>query len=247
MTEPVDLSELFAETDLEIKRLGWTPQQGREFLIETYGKRGRTLLTQEELLDFLRYLKYLPTPDTKLENESPKNLNQPNESSSKKATNRTKNKHQPIYISEVDASELIAQINLEMERIGLSPQVEIEYLIQNYDKQGKTLLTEKELFNFLEYLQSQPTPNLHNITPFNNSIKQKCEPNNLNEIIAKTDVEMERLDWTPQQGREYLIQTYNKRGRTLLTEEELLDFLQHLESIPTPQAEISELDPLAGF
>ncbi|MEL6502792.1 MAG: hypothetical protein AAFQ23_15625, partial [Cyanobacteria bacterium J06623_1] len=59
--------------------------------------------------------------------------------------------------------------------------------------------------------------------------------------------EMERLGWTPQQGREYLIQTYNKRGRTLLTEEELLDFLQHLESIPTPQAELSEADPLAGF
>ena len=58
---------------------------------------------------------------------------------------------------------------------------------------------------------------------------------------------MERLKWTPQQGREYLIQTYNKRGRTLLTEEELLDFLQHLQSQPTSQPEIFEVDPLAGF
>ncbi|MBV6625016.1 MAG: hypothetical protein KI793_19165 [Rivularia sp. (in: Bacteria)] len=77
--------------------------------------------------------------------------------------------------------------------------------------------------------------------------KKKTEPIDLSDVIAKTDVEMERLSWTPQQGREYLIQTYGKRGRTLLTEEELLDFLQHLESIPTPQPELSEADPLAGF
>ncbi|MEM6399597.1 MAG: hypothetical protein AAF757_05095 [Cyanobacteria bacterium P01_D01_bin.116] len=77
--------------------------------------------------------------------------------------------------------------------------------------------------------------------------KKKAEPIDLSDVIAKTDVQMERLRWTPQQGREYLIQTYNKRGRTLLTEEELLDFLQHLESIPTPQPELSEADPLAGF
>ena len=77
--------------------------------------------------------------------------------------------------------------------------------------------------------------------------KKKAEPIDLSDVIAKTDVQMERLRWTPQQGREYLIQTYNKRGRTLLTEEELLDFLQHLESIPTPSPELSEADPLAGF
>ena len=76
--------------------------------------------------------------------------------------------------------------------------------------------------------------------------KKKTEPIDLSDVIAKTDVEMERLNWTPQQGREYLINTYNKRGRTLLTEDELLDFLQHLESIPT-QIELSEADPLAGF
>ncbi len=76
--------------------------------------------------------------------------------------------------------------------------------------------------------------------------KRKAQPIDLSDVIAKTDVEMERLGWTPQQGREYLIQTYGKRGRTLLTEEELLDFLQHLESIPT-QTELSEADPLAGF
>ena len=74
---------------------------------------------------------------------------------------------------------------------------------------------------------------------------EMVETTDLSQLIAETHVEMQRLDWTPQQGREYLIETYGKRGRTLLTEEELLDFLQHLESIPTP--ELLEIDPLAGF
>ncbi|WP_392531346.1 hypothetical protein [Nostoc sp. C117] len=68
--------------------------------------------------------------------------------------------------------------------------------------------------------------------------KKKAEPVDLSDVIAKTDVELQRLGWTPEQGREHLIQTYNKRGRTLLTEEELHGFLKYLQSQP---------DPLAGF
>ncbi|MDB9372969.1 hypothetical protein [Nodularia sphaerocarpa] len=67
---------------------------------------------------------------------------------------------------------------------------------------------------------------------------KRSEPVDLSDVIAKTDVELQRLGWTPEQGREHLIQTYGKRGRTLLTEEELHSFLQHLESQP---------DPVAGF
>ncbi|MDF5735163.1 MULTISPECIES: hypothetical protein [unclassified Nostoc] len=68
--------------------------------------------------------------------------------------------------------------------------------------------------------------------------KKKAEPVDLSDVIAKTDVELQRLGWTPEQGREHLIETYGKRGRTLLTEEELHGFLKYLQSQP---------DPLAGF
>ncbi|MBE9210209.1 hypothetical protein IQ244_27675 [Nostoc sp. LEGE 06077] len=68
--------------------------------------------------------------------------------------------------------------------------------------------------------------------------KKKAEPVDLSDVIAKTDVELQRLGWTPEQGREHLIKTYNKRGRTLLTEDELYSFLQYLQSQP---------DPIAGF
>jgi len=79
-------------------------------------------------------------------------------------------------------------------------------------------------------------------TPIGTSKKNKrTTPVDLSDVIAKTDVELQRLSWTPEQGREHLIKTYGKRGRTLLTEEELHGFLKYLESQPTP------IDPLTGF
>ncbi|WP_016950996.1 hypothetical protein [Anabaena sp. PCC 7108] len=60
--EPVNLSDVIAETDVQIERLGWTKEDGREFLKKTYGKLGRSLLSEEELLNFLNYLKSQPDP-----------------------------------------------------------------------------------------------------------------------------------------------------------------------------------------
>jgi hypothetical protein len=57
LTEPIDFSEVLAQTNIEIRRLQWTQEQGRKFLLERYGKRSRQVLTDEELLDFLAYLK----------------------------------------------------------------------------------------------------------------------------------------------------------------------------------------------
>ncbi|MEH2216621.1 MAG: hypothetical protein V7K72_05685 [Nostoc sp.] len=68
--------------------------------------------------------------------------------------------------------------------------------------------------------------------------KKKAEPVDLSDVIAKTDVELQRLGWQPEQGRDHLIKTYGKRGRTLLSEEELHGFLKFLQSQP---------DPIAGF
>lgn len=61
-SEPFDAINIIAETDIELKRLGWTSQEGRDFLVQNYGKRSRTFLTDKELKDFLKYLKSQPTP-----------------------------------------------------------------------------------------------------------------------------------------------------------------------------------------
>ncbi|BAT55446.1 hypothetical protein NOS3756_44330 [Nostoc sp. NIES-3756] len=83
-----------------------------------------------------------------------------------------------------------------------------------------------------------PQENVTSISGGTGKKKKKSEPVDLSDVIAKTDVELQRLGWTPEQGREYLIKTYGKRGRTLLTEDELHSFLKYLESQP---------DPIAGF
>jgi hypothetical protein len=64
--------------------------------------------------------------------------------------------------------------------------------------------------------------------------KKKNEHEDLSDPIAKIGVEMDRLDWSIEQGREHLKKTYNKRARSLLNDEELIDFLRFLESQPTP-------------
>jgi hypothetical protein len=88
--------------------------------------------------------------------------------------------------------------------------------------------------------QSNPQENLGAITEKTAKEPAK-EPVNHSDTIAKIDVQMERLGWTTEQGREYLKQTYGKRARSLLSDEELHDFLRYLESQPTP------IDPSMGF
>lgn len=61
--EPIDLSDAIAQTTIEIKRLKWTEVQGRSYLQRTYGKRSRQHLSDEELLEFLEYLKQQPSPN----------------------------------------------------------------------------------------------------------------------------------------------------------------------------------------
>lgn len=55
-----------------------------------------------------------------------------------------------------------------------------------------------------------------------------------NEIKHKTDIEIQRLGWTQEDGVKFLKSRYGKRTRLHLTDEQLLEFLNYLESQPTP-------------
>ena len=59
----VDLSDALARTSVELKRLRWSNQQGRDYLKRTYGKQLRKDLNDEEMLEFLHYLASQPTPN----------------------------------------------------------------------------------------------------------------------------------------------------------------------------------------
>jgi hypothetical protein len=46
-----------AQTNTYLAQLNWSPDQGREYLQQRYGKVSRSLLTDTELLEFIDYLK----------------------------------------------------------------------------------------------------------------------------------------------------------------------------------------------
>ncbi len=58
-TPPIDLSEIIDQTSVEMKRLGWTTEQGRQYLKQRFGKESRQQLSTDELEQFLDYLKLL--------------------------------------------------------------------------------------------------------------------------------------------------------------------------------------------
>jgi hypothetical protein len=55
-----DLSDIIAQTDVELQRIGWSAKEGREFLENRFHKKSRHQLTDTELREFLRYLKQQP-------------------------------------------------------------------------------------------------------------------------------------------------------------------------------------------
>jgi hypothetical protein len=81
-------------------------------------------------------------------------------------------------------------------------------------------------------IDETPAPTSIN-TPITASSRTQ-ESQDFSSDIAKTDIQLQRLGWTAEQGAAHLLKTYGKRSRRLLTEEELLDFLNYLESLDTP-------------
>ncbi|MFS8867259.1 hypothetical protein [Synechococcus sp. H65.1] len=60
-TQSDDLSDLIAQTDVEMQRIGWGRKEGQEFLERRFQKKSRHQLTEAELREFLRYLKQQPS------------------------------------------------------------------------------------------------------------------------------------------------------------------------------------------
>ncbi len=77
--------------------------------------------------------------------------------------------------------------------------------------------------------------------------RKTTQPKDNSDDIAKIAVEMERLQWTIEQGRDYLFKTYGQKSRHTLSDDQLRDFRLYLESQPTPVDDPLAIDPIAGF
>lgn len=56
------------------------------------------------------------------------------------------------------------------------------------------------------------------------------------DLIARIGVEIGRVGWNKRQGSEYLQHKYGKKTRQELTDDELVEFLEYLESLPSPNS-----------
>jgi hypothetical protein len=57
-------------------------------------------------------------------------------------------------------------------------------------------------------------------------------PLTVTDMIPLINMELKRLNWTKEQGRDYMVTLYNKRASALLSDEELFGLLQHLKAEP---------------
>lgn len=58
-TTEVDFWAVIDDTNRHMKRLRWTEEKGKRFLLDRYGKNSRFKLSDRELLEFRDYLKTL--------------------------------------------------------------------------------------------------------------------------------------------------------------------------------------------
>ena len=60
---PIDthyIMNIIAKINVEMKRIGWNKEEeGRQYILSTYGKRSIQLLSDPELIDFLKHLEKL--------------------------------------------------------------------------------------------------------------------------------------------------------------------------------------------
>lgn len=58
---PIDLSDLIVLTDVEMERVGWSKKRGQTHLKQTYNKQTRAELDEEQMMEFLHFLRALPS------------------------------------------------------------------------------------------------------------------------------------------------------------------------------------------
>ena len=95
-------------------------------------------------------------------------------------------------------------------------EVELNWLVDNY-------LTAAEIKQ-LHQIQSSIQGNLFSSS--SEIVEYKYE-----DVIAEIDKEMERWRWSTEDGRNYISDRYNQKSRLHLTDEELLEFWNHLRNL----------------
>ncbi len=91
---------------------------------------------------------------------------------------------------------------------------------------------EKDENNSSESSQSSPPSVTEDNQAITNSSQDDEELVDWDEIIEGIDKEMSRLGWGVQQGQGYILEKYGKKSRQVLSDRQLLEFLEYLKEQP---------------
>ncbi len=70
------------------------------------------------------------------------------------------------------------------------------------------------------------------LEPLAETIPLADPPLSVTDMIPLINMELKRLGWSKERGRDYMVSLYNKRASALLSDEELFGLLQHLKAEP---------------
>lgn len=125
---------LIAETNQLMKTLNFTVEQGRAYLSQHYQKISRLQLTDKELTEFRDYL------------QNKNNKTKPNNASENKSN---------IEVVEITFHELLQQIDRLMKQVNWTKKDGEAYLLTNYKKRSRLLLSDEEILEFRDMLQQK--------------------------------------------------------------------------------------------
>jgi hypothetical protein len=179
-----DWSEELADIEAELKRLGWTLAQEQGHLLQSYGCRSRSLITDySQLTDYLSFLRQQPSPLQSVAKSSaplspllkaPAQLplepsvptvspvDSPAESAS---VGRSPVVELPRFSSApglgmpgLNRDEMMELSSSAVKRLGWTNRQGSEYLRMTYGKTNRQQLTNEELQQFLDYLTQMSPP-----------------------------------------------------------------------------------------
>jgi hypothetical protein len=121
-----------------------------------------------------------------------------------------------------DWSSELAQLELELKRLGWQREQESSYLERAFGHPSRSRLT--TYADLLAYLQA-----LAGLEPGSDPANAAI-PLRRRDLLIQCDQLLGQLNWDASQGREYLEQHFNLNSRQLLSDSQLLHFNMLLES-----------------
>ena len=144
------------------------------------------------------------------------------------SNNQASNSNRNLYKGSEIRDRLIAETNRLMKTLNFTVEEGKDYLSKHYQKISRLQLTDKELTEFRDYLQNKFN-SLNQNSASENTSKVEVIEIEFNELLQQINQLMKQLNWTKEDGKNYLLTHYQKKSRLLLSDGEIIEFRDYLQ------------------